>query len=167
MNLGIGVFPNRPKPYVIAATDNSFFCGKNDKTFTKDIDEAYFMSTPEEAEKNLIALRTLIEEEKEKEMAKLKEKSIETAEATPDVAPKVIDLSATVGSAVLEAMGGRPKSFYKIITKNVYGNRYRVNVYCEKEVAGSLGTVKQLAHSFFVTYDGGIKASVPAIVPNG
>lgn len=120
------------------------------------------MPTREDAIKNLTALQTLLEEEKK--MAKLKEKPIVAAEET---APKPIDLSVTVGHAVLEVMG-KPNNFYKVVTKNVYGSKYRVNVYCEKEVAGSLGTVKQLAHSFFVTYqDNQIVKSVPEIVPNG
>ena len=56
-SIGIAIFENRQKPYALATPSGKFFCGQEEKTFTSDVEEAYFFATEEEAMEGLQALK--------------------------------------------------------------------------------------------------------------
>jgi hypothetical protein len=149
VSLGVAQFRTREKQFTIcSATGGLFFCGREEKTFTTDIEEAYFMSTMEEALESLSALRNLLS--KENEMANLKEKEATVAKDKEKEPVKPVSYEYAVGDAVLAKIGGKPANFYKIDSKNVFGSRYRVNIWCE--VQGLLGPVKKITQSYYVKY---------------
>jgi len=73
-------------------------------------------------------------------------------------------LTLQLEDAVLKKVG-KPKGFSRIIARNVYGRRWRVNMYCEKAGAGEVMSTIHLSHSYFLTVSdkGEIVGSVPAL----
>ena len=66
---------------------------------------------------------------------------------------------------VLERLG-RPKDFYKIEAKNVYYNKWRVNVWTETWDSEVYGPEYNITNSYFCTVqDNCISGSVPEIIP--
>jgi ketosteroid isomerase-like protein len=57
---------------------------------------------------------------------------------------------------------GRPRNLHRIDARKVWGDRYRVNVYCADETDRPVKTVS-MTDSFFVTFRDGELASNPPI----
>lgn len=70
------------------------------------------------------------------------------------------DAADMISKGVL-GMLGRPRGFHKVAANNVYGTRWRVDVWCEVRP-----DVYQISHSYFVvaTEGGEIVTSDPAII---
>ena len=61
---------------------------------------------------------------------------------------------------------GEIKNFYKVTAKNVYWNRWRVNVWIEKWKEENYGPSYDITHSYFCTVqDNCIAKANPEIVP--
>jgi len=74
---------------------------------------------------------------------------------------KEVDMSPAAGDALLAAIG-KPSNFYKMISKHVFADNYRVNIWCE--VKKNEFDSKELSKSYFITFvDGKITKSIPAI----
>lgn len=153
--LGIAFFSERKPSYTLATETGKFFCGKNDKTFTDDVEEAYFFNTPEEAEEGLKALNKLLKEEE-------KMSTTTTATATMKERPKDAkeikpDFGVIIRNMVVNILG-KPKDFIKADAINVYDNRWRVNIWAK----GPNGA--KISDTFFIKFtDGQIISSDPPL----
>jgi hypothetical protein len=71
------------------------------------------------------------------------------------------DEERVVVHRVLDRLG-RPKNLFRTVAKKVWGNQYRVNIYCTDETHQPLKTVS-ITDSFFVTLSGEDIVSKPTI----
>ena len=147
MSLGIAFFKDRELPFAIATETGQFYCGKDEKTFTHDVDEAYFFATQKEAAEGLEALKELLSKPEE-EMTKIAVKEKPAQEAPKAEEKKKPDVHPMIKEIVLKILG-KPKDFMKIDTINVYDNRYRVNIW----VKGNNGA--KISDNFFVKFENG------------
>jgi len=158
-SIGIAFFENRQKPFAIATPSGKFFCGKEEQTFTANVEEAHFFETEEDAMEGLQALKELLsqssEEKSEKKMVKTKQaKTKEDVELEEQPVP---NHSAELQKLVLKILG-KPKDFLKIQAIHLYDNRYRVNVW----VHGANGA-KIIDNFFIKSNDGSILSCDPAL----
>tara|TARA_R100000306_G_C4374577_1_gene141391 strand:+ start:1784 stop:2119 length:336 start_codon:yes stop_codon:yes gene_type:complete len=65
-----------------------------------------------------------------------------TTTDTPEVTALVLDVL------------GRPSNLWRAEAKNVFDNCYRVNIWLETETSELSIPVREIAHSYFVIYDG-------------
>lgn len=146
MSLGIAFFKDRSLPFAIATETGQFYCGKEEKTFTHDVDEAYFFATQQEAAEGLEALKELLSKPEE-EMTKIAVKEKPVQEAPKLEEKKKADIQP-IKEIVLKILG-KPKDFMKIDAINVYDNRYRVNIWVKNDNGA------KISDNFFVKFDSG------------
>ena len=157
MSLGVAFFKGRTPPFAIATKEGSFFCGKDGQTFTKNVDEAHFFNTQEEANEGLIALRDLLAQN-------LKDETVTTAQEKQQKSAKPAEVSAkpnvsgAVKDIVLKILG-KPKDFLKIDAINLYDNRYRVNIWVKEDGRGA-----KIIDNYFIKFtDGQIVGCEPPL----
>jgi len=66
------------------------------------------------------------------------------------------DLERFVSEQVISKLGGKPPSFHSIRSKNVFNDKWRVDVFCYVETAteNAIYLDKRINYSFFVKADG-------------
>ena len=91
-------------------------------------------------------------------MNALLDKKVEKQESNP------IDIEAEIKKQLFERLG-KPKGLTHMGLRNVYGNSWRITVYCEVSAANYLGVKTEITDSFFlkVSPEGGIISSNPVI----
>jgi hypothetical protein len=79
----------------------------------------------------------------------LKEKKMTTAtfQSEPKTKSKPQDMSKLVENAVFDALG-KPENLTHVKTSNVWGDSWRVTIYCKKEK--SLIFTEEITDSFFI-----------------
>jgi hypothetical protein len=75
-----------------------------------------------------------------------------------------IDIEAEIKNQLFERLG-KPKGLTHLGLRNVYGNSWRVTIYCEVSAANYLGIKTEITDCFFlkISPEGGIISSDPMI----
>lgn len=80
---------------------------------------------------------------------------------------KQVDFSGYIIEQVINKMGGKPKNLHSIRPRNIFNNKWRIDVFCEHEAETEMITMKgiRIDYSYFVTLDedGEIVKSSPEI----
>tara|TARA_B100001939_G_scaffold55410_1_gene44577 strand:+ start:1973 stop:2281 length:309 start_codon:yes stop_codon:yes gene_type:complete len=60
-----------------------------------------------------------------------------------------------VSNQVIEKLGGKPKNFHSIRASNVFDNKWRVDVFCERQIQGETTSVTNttIDYSYFISVD--------------
>jgi hypothetical protein len=63
---------------------------------------------------------------------------------------------------VLEALGNKPKNMFKITARNVFDNRWRVNIWSTKLVEGEYSslTTNFIEYSYFIKFNNQLKSII-------
>jgi len=77
------------------------------------------------------------------------------------------DIENFINEQVMNRLGGKPKNFNFIKASNIFDNNWRVDIWCTKDVDGTLTSIKDnsIKYSYFVKADsdGKIISSDPEI----
>jgi len=158
-NIGIAFFEHRQKQFAIATPSGKFFCGKEDQTFTSNVEEAYFFATEEDAMEGLQALKELLSKDETETEKKMTVTATKKAQPKEDVELEkpVANHSVALKKLVLQILG-KPKDFLKIDAIHLYDNRYRINVWTRGESGA------KISDNFFVkSNDGTILSCDPVL----
>jgi len=91
-------------------------------------------------------------------MNALLDKKVEKQESNP------IDIEAEIKNQLFERLG-KPKGLNHVGLRNIYGNAWRVTIYCEVPGDNYLGVKTAITDSFFlkISPEGGLISSDPVI----